>query len=464
MNCLSIENFFDFIEGRLNEEEMTKFDMHIQYCSSCSSQFAELLDEEQKVASMFPTVNVDYTFTNQVMNQLPERKTVVTKKRDWRVAFTTVLVSAALLFVVFWSVQEKSLQTATNSSAVEISVKDVNITDALIEVTLTTSGYSGDELFLTEESLSFFSFNNISLVLPNGESKSIRYYGDQSKNEITFGFPLIDVPYAEFDLLFDFKNIYGIDGHWSLEVPIDRKKLLAKTEKVTLHSSFEKEGVNMNFIRAQHGPYHTLINFETKFTEDMATFVEQQVAKYTADLPLAEREHYINNVSYRAQILYEVIDADGQTLHRSNLEDTVNTQNDRYAHTETLGTYPRVEEGGYVSVIGAKFELPTNVRYELTVDQLPFSFSYKDTVYEVILLPDERLEISSDADTTTINEWHITVDNQIAWDTARLRTDNQKQFTTITFKEDIKLDSFILYGQSETSLVYFDEAIQVNLH
>ncbi|RKJ49029.1 hypothetical protein D7X33_33195, partial [Butyricicoccus sp. 1XD8-22] len=100
----------------------------------------------------------------------------------------------------------------------------------------------------------------------------------------------------------------------------------------------------------------------------------------------------------------------------------------------------------------------------LSVDQLPFTFSYKNTEYEIKLLPNGQLEISSDANTTTINQWEITVDNEIAWDTAKLRTDNQKQYTTFTMKENIHLDPFILYGQTETNLVYFDEPIQVNLY
>ncbi|RKJ27537.1 hypothetical protein D7X33_42930, partial [Butyricicoccus sp. 1XD8-22] len=266
----------------------------------------------------------------------------------------------------------------TSSSSVNINVKDVNITDASIEVTLATSGYDGNELFFNG-SISD-NDNQVSLVLPNGKRESIGFYADQSKNEITYEFSLFDIPYTEFELLFDFKRIYDIDGHWTFEVPIDRKELLAKTENVTLRSSFEKDGVNVNFIRAQHGPKNTVVKFETKFTEDMATFVEQQVAQYTAELPLAEKKHF---VGYNAQILYKVIDADGQTLNRSNLEDTISIQNDRYAHTETIGTYPRVQEGGYISVIGVKFELPTNVRYALSVDQLPFTFSYKNTEYEI---------------------------------------------------------------------------------
>lgn len=459
MNCLSIEDLYDFIEGRLNKEEMTKFDEHIQSCTACSLQLEELLEEERELISMFPSVSVDESFTNQVMDRLPKTKAVVSKKREWRAAIATVFVSAALLFLVLLGLQDKTVETVTSSSSVNINVKDVNITDASIEVTLATSGYDGNELFFNG-SISD-NDNQVSLVLPNGKRESIGFYADQSKNEITYEFSLFDVPYTEFDLLFDFKRIYDIDGHWTFEVPIDRKELLAKTVNVPLHSSFEKDGVKVNFIRAQHGPYNSIIKFETKFTEDMATFVEQQIAQYTAELPLAEKDHF---VGYNAQILYKVIDADGQTLNRSNLEDTISIQNDRYAHTETLGTYPRVQEGGYISVIGAKFELPTNVRYALTVDQLPFTFSYKDTEYEVKLLPDQSLEITSDADTTTINQWQITVDNEIAWDTAKLRTDNQKQYTTFTMKENIHLDSFILYGQTETNLVYFDEPIQVNLY
>lgn len=451
---------YDFIDGRINDETMKKMNEHIQYCSVCSALLDEISETEDELMSLFPSVSVDVHFTNQVMNQLPEKRPIVTKKRDWRAAFATVFVSAALIFLVFWSIQEKTEETSSSSSEVTINVKDVKITDAIIEVTLVTSGYTGDERFF-DESTGFFDVNNVSLVLPSGVSKSIGSYAEQSNNEIIYRFPLFDVPHAEFDLVFDFKRIYGIDGHWTIEVPVDRKELLAKTENVPLQTSFEKEGIHVNFVRAQHGPYHSLINFESKFTEEMAAFVEEHVTQYTADLPLAEKKHY---AGYNAQILYEVINVDGQKLNRSNLEDTVSTQNDRYAHTETLGTYPKVEKGGYVSVIGAKFELPTNVRYELSVDQLPFSFSYKDTVYDVKLLPDGQLEISSDVNTTTINEWHVTVDNQTAWDTARLRTDDQKQYITIALDENINLDAFILYGQTETKLVYFDEAIQVKLH
>ncbi|BDH62243.1 hypothetical protein MTP04_23730 [Lysinibacillus sp. PLM2] len=459
MHCLSIEDLYDFIEGRLNEDEMTKFDEHIQSCGACSLQLEELLEEENAMFSIFPSVSVDETFTNQVMNSLPGTNAVVSKKREWRAAIATVFVSAALLFLMFIGLQTRTMETVTSSSSVNINVKEVNITDASIEVTLATSGYDGNELFFNE-SISD-NDNQVLLVLPNGERESIGFYADQLKNEITYEFSLFDVPYTEFELLFDFKRIYDLDGHWTFEVPINRKELLAKTENVTLRSSFEKDGVNVNFIRAQHGPYNTIIKFETKFTEDMATFVEQQVAQYTAELPVAEKEHF---VGYNAQILYKVIDADGQTLNRSNLEDTISIQNDRYAHTETIGTYPRVQEGGYISVIGAKFELPTNVRYALTVDQLPYTFSYKDTLYEVKLLPNGQLEISSDANTATINQWGITVDNEIAWDTAKLRTDDQKQYITFTMEDNINLDSFILYGQTETNIVYFDEAIHVNLY
>ncbi|WP_431808581.1 hypothetical protein [Lysinibacillus sphaericus] len=107
--------------------------------------------------------------------------------------------------------------------------------------------------------------------------------------------------------------------------------------------------------------------------------------------------------------------------------------------------------------------MPTNVRHPLTLDQLPYSFTYKETVYEVKLLPNQRLEISSDAKATTINDWHITVNNKTAWDTARVRKDKEKQYTTITFDEGVQLDSFILYGQTELQYVYFDEPIRVDI-
>ncbi|KOP80108.1 hypothetical protein AMS59_01465 [Lysinibacillus sp. FJAT-14745] len=455
VNCLSTEEMYDFIDGRL-DESMTQIDTHIQSCANCSALFEELLETEHALCTMFPPVNVDATFTNQVMDQLPKEKTELPKKRNWRATFATVFVTAALLFLVFSILQKES---STSSPSVMIRVKDVKVTDTLIEVTLTTSGYNGGELFFNESNEG--NVNDVSLVLPNGETQSIGSYAEPSTNEITYGFSLFDVPYPEFKLVFDFKHIYDIDGQWSFEVPIDRKELLAKTKDITLHSSFKRDGIDVNFIRAQHGPYNSSFKFETKFTDDMATFIEQQVAQYTADLPLAEKDAY---VGYNAQILYEVINADGKTLKRSIPEDNINIQNDRYAHTDTLSTYPSIRDGGHLSVIGAKFELPTNVRHPLTVDQLPYTFTYKDTEYEVKLLPDQRLEISSDAKSATISSWDITVDHKIAWDTARFRRDKEKKYTTFTIKKDIQLDSFILYGQTETRYVYFDKPIDVDVH
>ncbi|WP_431030402.1 anti-sigma factor family protein [Lysinibacillus sp. LZ02] len=456
-NCLSTEEMYDFIDGRIQDEKMAQIDTHIQSCATCSALFTELLETENELSTLFPSIHVDATFTNQVIDQLPKEKATHTKKREWRVVFATVFVTAALLFLVFSSLQKES---EISSSSVTLSVKDVNVTDAAIKVTLAASGYTGDAFFFNESTDG--NVNDEFLVLPNGERHSIGSWAEQSANEITYEFPLFDVPYTQFKLLFDFTRIYDIDGHWSLEVPIDRTELLAKTENVTLYTSFEKDGIDVNFIRAQHGPENTLIKFETKFSEEMATFVKQQVADYTADLPSAEKGAY--GWGYNAQILFNVINADGQTLNRSIPEDTVSIQNDRYAHTQTLSAYPSVKNGGYLSVIGAKFELPTNVRHELTVDQLPYTFTYKDTEYEVNQLSDQSIEISSDVDTTTISSWHVTVDHKTAWDTAKLRTDSKKQYTTITFEKDIPLDSFILYGQTESKFVYFDEAIHVEIH
>ncbi|WP_370078704.1 anti-sigma factor [Lysinibacillus sp. RC46] len=455
MNCLSTEEMFDFIDGRL-DESTKQIDSHIQSCTNCSALFELLLETEHTINTMFSPVNVEATFTNQVMDRLPKEKTVLPKKRDWRAAFASVFVTAALLFLVFSILQK---EPSTSAPSVTISVKDIKVSDTHIEVTLATSGYTGDELFFNESNEG--NVNDVSLVLPNGETHSIGSYADQSTNEVTYRFPLFDVPYPEFKLVFDFKHIYDIDGQWSLKVPIDRKELVAKTENITLHSSFKKDGIDVNFIRAQHGPYNSLFKFETKFTDDMARFVEQQVAQYTAGLPLPEKSAY---VGYNAQILYNVINADGQTLERSIPEDNINIQNDRYAHTDTLSTYPSIRDGGHLSVIGAKFELPTNVRHALTVDQLPYTFTYKDTKYEVKLLPDQRLEISSDAKSTTISNWDITVDHKIAWDTAKFRTDKEKKYTTFTINKDIQLNSFILYGQTETKFVYFDEPIDVDVH
>ncbi|MGE7674479.1 anti-sigma factor family protein [Lysinibacillus sp. NPDC094403] len=455
VNCLSTEEMYDFIDGQL-EESTAQIDTHIHSCATCSALFEELLETEHAISTMFSPVNVEAAFTNQVMNQLSLEKTVHPKKRDWRAALATVFVTAALLFLVFSILQKES---STSSSSVTISVKDVKVTDALIEVTLATSGYNGDELFFNKSNEG--NVNDISLVLPNGATESIGSYAEPSTNEITYVFPLFDVPYPEFKLVFDFKHIYDIDGQWSFEVPINRQELLAKTDNITLHSSFKKDGIDVNFIRAQHGPYNSIFKFETQFTNDMATFVEQQVAQYTADLPVTEKDTY---VGYNAQILYDVINADGKTLKRSIPEDTISIQNDCLAHTETLSTFPSIRDGGYLSVIGAKFELPTNVRHALTVDQLPYSFTYKGTSYEVKLQSDQSLEISSDAKSTTISSWDIKVDHKTAWDTARLRTDKDKTYTTFTLNKDIQLDSFILYGQTETKFVYFDEPIDVDVH
>lgn len=458
VNCLSTEEMYVFIDARGNEEKMKQINTHIESCTTCSAKFEELLEAEHNISAIFPSVHVEDTFTNQVMDQLPQKKTLFTKKRDWRPAFVTVLVTVALLFLVFSSLQQESRTSSPPS--VSITVKDVTVTDVSIVVTVATSGYKGNETFYNDSNRNSGE-NNISLVLPNGKSSPFSFStAKQSMNEITYEFGLFDVAYEDFKILFDYKHIYDIDGQWSLEVPIDRTELLANTQNVTLYSSFEKDGIDVNFLRAQHGPDNSLFKFETKFSEDMATFIEQQVTKYTVDLPLDEKQYY---TGYNAQILYNVIDADGQTLSRSIPEDTISIQNDRYAHTETLSAYPSVQDGGYISVIGAKFELPTNVRHVLTVNQLPYTFTYKDTVYEVKLLPDQRLEISSDAKSTTISSWHITVDHKTAWDTARLRTDQQKQYTTFTFDEGIYLDSFILYGQTESKFVYFDEAVHVDV-
>lgn len=443
----------DFIDGRIDDNQMLQMDKHIQTCATCSALLDEHLETEQLISAMFPAVKVDDSFTNQVMNQLPKKKTALTKKRDWRVTLATVaFVAAALLFLVFSSVQQESV---TSSTPITIKVKDVKLTDAFITVTIAATGYTGNELFFRES-----TEGNVSLVLPNGKIEEPSYYAEHSTNEITYEFALFDVSHEEFTLLFNFQPLEDTDKQWTLEVPIDRKELLAKTENVTLRSSFEKDGVDVNFIRAQHGPQNSLFKFETKFTEEMATFVEQQVDQFTADLPLREKEAY---AGYNAQILYDVIDADGQKLKRSVPEDNINTQNDRYAHTDTLSAYPSVKEGGYISVVGAKYELPTNVRHPLTLDQLPYTFTYKDTVYDVKLLSDQRLEISSDAKTTTIKDWHITVNNKTAWDTARFREDKEKQYTTFTFDEGVKLDSFILYGQTELKYIYFDEPIRVEI-
>lgn len=453
MNCLSTEEMHDFIDGRIEDNKMMQMDKHIQSCATCSALLDEQLETEQLISSLFPPVHVDDSFTNQVMNQLPKKNTSLTKKRDWRATFAAVaFVTAALLFLVFSTMQQ---EPATSSTPITIKVKDVKLTDAYITVTLATSGYNGDENFFNEATV-----GDVALVLPSGKSEIASYSAEQSMNEIKFEFPLFNVTHDEFKLLFNYQHIYDVDGQWTFEVPIDRKELLAQTETVTLRSAFEKDGVDVNFIRAQHGPQNSLFKFETKFTENMATFVEQQVEKFTADLPLAEKESY---AGYNAQILYDVIDADGQKLQRSMPEDNVNIQNDRYAHTETISAYPSVKEGGYIAVTGAKFELPTNVRHPLTLDQLPYSFTYKDTVYEVKLLPNQRLEISSDAKATTINDWHITVNNKPAWDTSRVRKDKEKQYTTITFDKGIQLDSFILYGQTELKYVYFDEPIRVDI-
>ncbi|MFJ5767318.1 anti-sigma factor family protein [Lysinibacillus sp. NPDC093210] len=453
MNCLSTEEMQDFIDGQIEDNTMMQMDKHIQSCATCSALLDEQLETEQLISSLFPAVHVDDTFTNQVMAQLPKKKTSLTKKRDWRAIFTAAaFVTAALLFLVISTVKQEPV---TSSTPITIKVKDVKLTDAFITVTLATSGYNGKEMFFNESTK-----GDVALVLPNGKSEAASYAADQSANEITYEFPLFNVTHDEFKLLFIYQHIYDEDGQWTLEVPIDRRELLAQTETVTLRSTFEKDGVDVNFIRAQHGPQNSLFKFETKFTEEMATFVEQQVEKYTADLPLKEKEAY---TGYNAQILYDVIDADGQKLKRSVPEDNINIQNDRYAHTDTISAYPSVQEGGYIAVTGAKYELPTNVRHPLTVDQLPYTFTYKDTVYEVKLLPGQRLEISSDAKTTTIKDWHITVNNKTAWDTARFREDKEKKYTTITFDEGIQLDSFILYGQTELKYVYFDEPIRVDI-
>lgn len=453
MNCLSTEEMQDFIDGRIDDNKMMQMDKHIQSCATCSALLNEQLETEQLISSLFPAVHVDDSFTDQVMDQLPKKKTSFTKKRGWRATFVAAaFVTAALLFLIISTVQQEPV---TSSSPITIKVKDVKLTDAFITVTLATSGYNGKEMFFNESTK-----GDVALVLPNGKSEAASYGANQSANEITYEFPLFNVTYDEFKLLFNYQHIYDEEGQWTLEVPIDRKELLAQTETVTLHSTFEKEGVDVNFIRAQHGPQNSLFKFETKFTEEMATFVEQQVDKFTADLPLEEKKSY---AGYNAQILYDVIDADGQKLKRSVPEDNINIQNDRYAHTETISAYPSVQEGGYIAVTGTKFELPTDVRHPLTVDQLPYTFTYKDTEYEVKLLSDQRLEISSDAKTTTIKDWHITVNNKTAWDTARYREDKEKQYTTITFDEGIQLDSFILYGQTELKYVYFDEPIYVDI-
>ena len=453
VKCLSMEDMYDFLDRRMDGKKITQIDRHMQECASCSARFEELLETEHTISALFPPASVDATFTDQVMDQLPKKKTGITKKHHWRATFGTVMITAAFIFLVFSILQKEDYQ---NTSSVSIKVKDVKISDAFIYVTLATSGYDGKHLLLDNP-----TDYDTSMVFPNGENKLSGFITDKSQSEVRFEFPLFDVPDSRFNLLFTINRLYGIDGQWSLQVPIDRREMLAQTENVTLQTSFEKDGIAVNFIRAQHGPENSLFQFETKFTEGMATFVEQQVTKYTAGLPQDEKTAF---VGYNAQILFDVFNAEEQKLSRSIPEDTISIQNDRYAHTKTLSGYPSVQNGGYLLVTGAKFELPTDVRHSLTIDQLPYAFTYKSTDYEVKLLPDRRLEISSDAKTTSIESWHVTVDHKTAWDYSEFRTENQKQYTTFTLEKDIPFDSFILYGQTELKYVYFDKPITVDIH
>lgn len=454
MNCLSIEEMYAFIDGQMQEKEMHDKEAHFQSCATCSALFSEMIETEHVLSNVFPPVNVEATFTNEVMDKLTKKKMVRSKKRDWRAAFATVFVTAALIVLVFSSLQKEPV---TSSPSVSLSLKDIEVTDVSITVTVATSGYDGNESFYNDSNRNSKE-NNIEIILPNGRSVPFSFsIAKQSMNEMTYEFDLFDVEHEDFTILFSFTHIFDIFGQWSLEVPIDRTELLAKTKNIPLNASFEKDGIDVKFIHAQHGPYNSRFKFETKFTEDMEIFVEKQVEKYTADLPVFEKEPY---GAYNAQILFNVINADGQTLQRSIPEDTISIND----YVETLTTFPTVQEGGYIYVIGAKFELPTNVRHELTMDQLPYSFTYKDTVYDVKRLADGRLEISSDLKSTTINNWQITANYETAWDTAQVRTDEEKNYVTITLKEDLPVDSFILYGQTEEKYVYFDEAVRVDLY
>ncbi len=451
VKCLSMEDMFDFLDGRMEGKKITQIERHMQDCPSCSARFEELLETEHTISTLFPPVSVEATFTDQVMDKLTKKKT--TKKHHWRATLATVMITAAFIFLIFSILQKEDYQ---NASSVSIKVKDVKISDAFIYVTLATSGYDGEHLLLNDP-----DDYDTSMVFSNGENRLSGFITEKSKSEVTFEFPLFDVPDSRFNLLFDINRLYGIDGKWSIQVPIDRRDMLAQTENVTLQTSFEKDGIDVNFIRAQHGPENSLIQFETKFTEEMATFVEQQVTKYTVDLPQDEKSAF---VGYNAQILFDVFNAEGQKLSRSIPEDTISVQNDRYAHTITLSGYPSVQNGGYLLVTGVKFELPTNIRHPLSIDQLPYTFTYNGTDYEVKLLPDQRLEVSSDAKTTSIKNWHITVDHKTAWDYSEFRTENQKLYTTFTLEKDIPFESFILYGQTELKYVYFDKPITVDIH
>ncbi|WP_431808583.1 anti-sigma factor family protein [Lysinibacillus sphaericus] len=128
MNCLSTEEMHDFIDGRIEDNKMMQMDKHIQSCATCSALLDEQLETEQLISSLFPPVHVDDSFTNQVMNQLPKKKTSLTKKRDWRATFVAVaFVTAALLFLVFSTMQQ---EPATSSTPITIKVKDVKLTDA----------------------------------------------------------------------------------------------------------------------------------------------------------------------------------------------------------------------------------------------------------------------------------------------------------------------------------------------
>lgn len=79
MNCLSTEEMHDFIDGRIEDNKMMQMDKHIQSCATCSALLDEQLETEQLISSLFPPVHVDDSFTNQVMNQLPKKKTSLTK-------------------------------------------------------------------------------------------------------------------------------------------------------------------------------------------------------------------------------------------------------------------------------------------------------------------------------------------------------------------------------------------------
>lgn len=347
MKCPTIDELSRYVDELLTEEKLKELQEHVGDCADCQLIVKVFQDEEQFLQETLQTPTLSDDFAQSVIHQLEpyERKSKRKKKSSLNRALVTAagLVLAIGLSASFNPSFADWIGGMFSSDEADSIVDDglkLAAEDGLVERVdreVTDNGIT----FKVEDIVSDSARVALSYQILNAKGKPLdtNFEWGDSENEITvvtqdgtiihdigsgwqkgstyglFNVSLRDQETTEgLTIKFDLAELNGVTGNWQLEIPVDLTKHKKLTTVVPL-TDIEtiNHDVMLRMKEVQFAPSSTALRYETSFTPEKRTSVENEVKQLEERFGEEATERSVLN--FGSAVKYHIVNENNELIY-----------------------------------------------------------------------------------------------------------------------------------------------------